>query len=76
MKAKFIISKSTVLNKYHQIEKSCDMVSYSSKTNPLITSLLEENTDSIFSIHLFNELKDINYSLQRDREIILDNSFG
>ncbi len=59
MKAKFIISKSIVLNKYYQIEKLCDLVSYSSKTNPLITSLLEENTDSIFSIHLFNELKDI-----------------
>lgn len=58
-KAKFIISRSKVLEQYDKIKRECDSVSYSSKTNPLITSILEENTDSLFSIHMINELENI-----------------
>ncbi|MDP3990552.1 MAG: decarboxylase [archaeon] len=56
MKPKFIISKSVVLNQYKTIEPLADIITYSSKTNPLITPILEENTNCLFSIHLFNEL--------------------
>jgi len=60
MKPKFIISKSIVLNQYKIIESLADIITYSSKTNPLITPILEENTNCLFSIHLFNELKNVN----------------
>ena len=56
---KFILSKSKVLEQYDEVKNSCDLVSYSSKTNPLITGILEEHTDSMFSIHTLNELKNI-----------------
>ena len=59
MEPKFIISKKVVLEKYDEIKKLADIVSYSSKTNPLITGILEHNTDSMFSIHFVNELKNI-----------------
>tara|TARA_Y100000310_G_C20582546_1_gene763737 strand:+ start:158 stop:1207 length:1050 start_codon:yes stop_codon:yes gene_type:complete len=59
MKAKFIIDKKVVLKKYNEVKEFCDYVSYSSKTNPLITKILEENTDSLFSIHLINELNNV-----------------
>jgi ornithine decarboxylase len=58
-KATFIISRSCVLEKYNQVKNMCDLVSYSSKTNPLITKMLEETTDSLFSVHHENELKHI-----------------
>ncbi|HLC87077.1 MAG TPA: decarboxylase [Candidatus Nanoarchaeia archaeon] len=56
---KFIISKKKVLEQYNKIRKLCDTVSYSSKTNPFITEILEENTDSMFSLHMASELKHI-----------------
>ncbi len=59
MEPKFIISKKVVLEKYNEIKQLADVVSYSSKTNPLITNILEYNTSSMFSVHLFNELKNI-----------------
>lgn len=58
-KAKFIISKSCVLEKYKEVKEMCDLVSYSSKTNPVITRILEPHTDSFFSVHHENELKNI-----------------
>ncbi len=58
-KAKFIISRNKVLEQYDKIKRECDLISYSSKTNHLITSILEENTDSLFSIHMINELENI-----------------
>jgi len=58
-KAKFIISKSCVLQKYKQVKEMCDFVSYSSKTNPVITEILEPITDSLFSVHHENELKHV-----------------
>jgi len=57
--AKFVISRSCVLDKYNQVKAMCDLVSYSSKTNPLITNILEKSTDSLFSVHHENELKHI-----------------
>lgn len=59
-KAKFLISKSKVIEHYNKIKDICDIVSYSSKTNPVVTEILEENSDSMFSIHMINELKNVN----------------
>ena len=59
MKPKFTLSKGIVLTQFAKASEYSDYVSYSSKTNPLVTSILEENTDSLFSIHLVNELKNI-----------------
>jgi len=56
---KFILSKKKVLEQYNKIKEISDVVSYSSKTNPIISEILEENTESMFSVHLINELKNI-----------------
>lgn len=58
-KPKFILSKSKVMEQYKKVEALADIVSYSSKTNQLITKILEENTDCMFSVHLENELKHV-----------------
>ena len=59
MKAKFIISKRTVMEQYNKIVNLADKVSYSSKTNQVVTKILEKETDCFFSVHFFNELKHI-----------------
>ncbi len=59
MKPKFTLSKSKLLEQYKIVEGAADVVSYSSKTNPLVTPILEENTDCLFSVHIRNELKNI-----------------
>ncbi len=59
MKPKFTISKSKALEQYKIVDSIADFISYSSKTNPKITPILEENTDCLFSVHLKNELKNI-----------------
>ncbi len=59
MKPYFQLSRKVVLKKYHELEKLADIISYSSKTNPLVTEILEENTNCMFSIHFINELKNI-----------------
>lgn len=59
MAPRFILSKSVALEKYGEVEKVVDIVSYSSKTNPLVTEILEESTDSMFSVHSVYELKNI-----------------
>jgi len=59
MKPKFILSKRKVLEQFNKVTKVSDIVSYSSKTNPLVTSILEKETDSLFSVHTTNELKHI-----------------
>jgi len=58
-KAKFILSKSKTLEQYNKVKAIADIVSYSSKTNQDITEVLEQNTDCLFSVHRFNELKHI-----------------
>ncbi len=56
---RFVLSKEKVLEQYDKVKELADKVSYSSKTNPLITPILEENTKCMFSIHMKNELKNI-----------------
>ncbi|MFW5865733.1 MAG: decarboxylase [Nanoarchaeota archaeon] len=57
--AYFTLSKSLILDQYKHVEKISDMLSYSSKTNPSVTPILEKNTNCFFSIHLTNELKNV-----------------
>jgi ornithine decarboxylase len=59
MKPKFILSKKVALQQYNKAKSVADIVSYSSKTNPLVTPILEENSDAMFSIHFINELKHV-----------------
>ncbi|HLC98080.1 MAG TPA: decarboxylase [Candidatus Nanoarchaeia archaeon] len=56
---KFLLSTSTALEQYQKARALADAVSYSSKTNPFITTILEAHTDSLFSIHLQNELQHV-----------------
>ncbi len=55
----FELSKSIVLSQYRQAKSLADAVSYSSKTNQEVTKILEDNTDSLFSVHFENELKHV-----------------
>ena len=55
----FTISKSKVLDQFEIVKDLVDIVSYSSKTNPVVTSILEKETDTMFSVHTTNELKNI-----------------
>ena len=57
--AEFIISKSKVLEQFSKVESISDIVSYSSKTNPLIGNILEDNSSCMFSIHMESELKNV-----------------
>jgi len=59
MEPKFTISKKVVLQKYEELKEISDLISYSSKTNQTITNILEDNTDSLFSVHFINELKHV-----------------
>jgi ornithine decarboxylase len=58
-KAKFVLSKSKVIEQYNKVKKISDIISYSSKTNQDVTKILEKETDSMFSVHRTNELKHI-----------------
>ena len=58
-KPRFEISKKKVLEKFDEVSKLSDLVSYSSKTNPVVTSILEYERDCWFSIHSINELKNV-----------------
>jgi len=60
MKPKFVLSKSKSIEQYNKVKQYADIVSYSSKTNQDVTKILEQNTDSMFSVHFENELKHIN----------------
>jgi len=57
-KAKFVLSKSKLLEQFDKVKSVADIVSYSSKTNQDVTKVLEE-TDCMFSVHFVNELKHI-----------------
>jgi ornithine decarboxylase len=59
MKARFVLSKSKLLEQYNIVKNISDGVSYSIKTNPFVGKILEENTDSLFSIHFINSLNTI-----------------
>ena len=59
MKAKFTLNKTIVLKQFNKVKHISNFVSYSSKTNPKVTNILEESTEAMFSIHLENELKHV-----------------
>jgi len=59
LKPKFTLSKSKVLSQFDKVKDLSDIVSYSSKTNPIITKILEKEKDCLFSIHSINEIKNI-----------------
>jgi ornithine decarboxylase len=59
MKPYFEISKKVVLDNYNKLLSFADVISYSTKTNQIITKILEKNTDCFFSVHFTNELKHI-----------------
>jgi ornithine decarboxylase len=59
MKPRFEISRKIVLEKFDEFRKIADSVSYSSKTNPVVTGILEKERDCFFSIHSINELKNV-----------------
>jgi len=71
-KAKFVLSKKKLLEQYDKVKESCDIVSYSSKTNTIVTGILEKETDCLFSVHLSNELKNIE---DKSRVIFLSQSW-
>ena len=54
--ARFLLSKSKVLETYDRIRSISDIVSYSFKTNSKVGKVLEEKTNSMFSIHTMNSL--------------------
>lgn len=56
---RFTLSKKVVIEQYRQAAELADVVSYSSKTNPKVTLILEEQTEALFSVHMPNELKHI-----------------
>ena len=60
MKARFMLSKSKALEQYKIVKELADEVSYSLKTNPALVGILEENTDSRFSVHFIDSLDYIN----------------
>ena len=57
-KAKFILDKRKVLEQYEKLKELGIKISYSHKTNNEVTKVLED-TNSEFSLHAFNEIKDI-----------------
>ncbi len=59
MSAYFELSESKAIEQYKKIEDITDIVSYSNKTNPEVTKILEKNTNCLFSVHSVNELKGI-----------------
>jgi ornithine decarboxylase len=56
-KARFILSKSKAIEKYEEIKKSSDFVSYSYKTNIEVGNVLEKETDCFFSVHTIEDFE-------------------
>lgn len=56
---RFEISKSKVLEKFDEVKGVADYVSYSSKTNPFVTSILEGERSCYISLHSIQELKNV-----------------
>ena len=50
-KARFVLSKSGVLERYKTLSELCPNISYSIKTNPEVGRILDYETDCFFSIH-------------------------
>ncbi|MBI2545353.1 MAG: decarboxylase [Candidatus Aenigmarchaeota archaeon] len=81
MKAKFVLNKSKLLEQYNFLKGISDEVSYSLKTNPKVGQVLEENTDSLFTLHSTESLHTIKdkskiiFVAQSLNKEILDNLF-
>jgi len=58
-KAKFVFSKKAIVDNISKLQELSDCVAYSVKSNPHITSVLEEKTSSFFLMHHINELQHI-----------------
>lgn len=56
MKARFVLSKEKVLEQYNKLKDLGIKVSYSFKTNRDVGKVLEELSDSGFSIHIIDEI--------------------
>lgn len=56
-KARFLLSKKKVIEKYNEIKELCDLVSYSFKTNMEVGLILEKETDCFFSVHTIEDFK-------------------
>ena len=57
--AKFVLSKSKVIEQYNKIKQISDIVSYSVKTNPIVAEILEEKTKCFFTIHFISSLEHV-----------------
>jgi len=57
--AGFVLYKDRVLDRYDKLKVLGVSVSYSWKTNPEVGKVLEQETDSFFSIHSLNELNHV-----------------
>jgi len=81
-KARFVISKSKVLERYEFLKEICPNISYSIKTNPEVGNILEKETDSFFSIHTpegldwVDDFKRVWYIAESLDSGILDELFG
>ncbi len=58
-KARFVLSKSVVLERYSFLKKICPCISYSLKTNPEVGRILESETDCLFGVHTIEGLRNI-----------------
>ncbi|MBU5687812.1 MAG: decarboxylase, partial [Candidatus Aenigmarchaeota archaeon] len=56
MKSRFIVSISKLLDQYKKLKDLGLEISYSLKTFPEISWILEEKTDSFFTIHMMESL--------------------
>lgn len=56
-KARFEISEIKVLEEFNKLKIISDIVAYSVKSNPYISSILETRTNSMFLLHHINELR-------------------
>lgn len=59
MKARFVLSRSRLMETYAFLESLCPNISYSLKTNPEVGRLLENETKCGFSVHSVEGLSDI-----------------
>jgi ornithine decarboxylase len=59
-KAKFLMSKSKVLENYKELKELADIVSYSYKTNRHAAYILQDETNSAFCVHSIKSVKDLN----------------
>lgn len=59
MEARFVLSKSKLLEQYNILKNLSDGISYSLKTNPIVGKVLEDLTDCWFSVHFIKSLDTI-----------------